>query len=460
MKKFIFDETKKVILGDDLTLQLIINSFASIGTRKVFIDPRSGHIITLKGAKESLELVGTLVSRITNIKNISNVEKVFILDSLCVMNTYNRIERGRDLLADFTVINQNLRTGVISIVEHGLPKANVQTPRAEKEYDQFIRQYEELFPFVESLVRSIIYAKVAPIKESFYYIVGKSNFGKSFQLSALRQAGLGFELEDIQSFASNSNSSSISIRSLVDASCVLVDEFMYFTKELKNITFHTSLAEKYGMSQDVPLGLKIMYSANLSDSLIGGVDAQLLNRVALIQVETSHGIDTLPIIKKIGTNRGRDLLAFFFYELAKETIKSLKEKEDPIMYATAYLKGIFREYKIGNNTDLVEDMEKTLTILIEDAVKEMHFNDPAIIELNDGKVFLKKPVKTIMSLIDTQTDPVKAMKFKSYVETYVRQSPHVDASTLRKATRLIDAIAPIDKKKVAKGIRITYYREE
>ena len=309
---------KQVILNEMLIkeeqAEKLLSSFATIAGKTYHIDSNNdGRLTHIK--KENTRLVQLLAGK-DNIQ-ITDKESVFIKDVVSPLNCYSYLLQDRDLLATELVVNMDSNRDEVTIRKAGLPKVNLANPFSLTDYREFMEEYILLFPQFAEIVNAVVCGRIAPSKESFLYLVAPSNFGKTFFMSAVNKAGLGIEIKDIDSFSKNTGASSVRVADLVDASCLMVDEFVFFNKELKGLTFDVTVAEKFQMAQTIPLGMKLMFSANISASFIGGVDPQLVNRVSMINIENGGlKIENLKTFKKFGKDRCHEYLSFYIREFA------------------------------------------------------------------------------------------------------------------------------------------------
>jgi hypothetical protein len=250
------------------------------------------------------------------------------------------------------------------------------------------------------------------MRSSFLYLRANAGFGKSFFSAILDKAQLTYETK--QSELAKQEASSIDIDALSKSSALLIDEFTVFSQYMKTMTNYLTIAPKYQQTQKVELGLKILMSAEMSSSFSGGVDNQISDRVVFIDLtKKPKKLQEQEFFKEYGADKVLEVMAHY----ANVRVKNLAEKYSEPKVAEDFLADIREKYTLGNTTNsLTEDILELLEIEIEN-VKTSHLidmNADIVIDENKGEIYIKRPKKTILRILEehSDTDTLKKMRFK------------------------------------------------
>ncbi len=390
------------------TLDFITSTFFQYGNKTIMVNKEVGEVIELKGS---------LAEKVKNISiysnflgyDISDNEAQFIALSVVPMNTISTITIERDLLA--TEHTAFLRDKELVLVKAGLPNNDPQP------FDPLIiKHFRQHFPFLDDLIRMIILNHIAPQKNSFLAIRGNSNAGKSLIMKALEISGLTKEV-NYQLLTEKQAVSPYSPDELNNALSLVEDEFRYFNDAMKNFTFNASIASKGQMSRRVKIGLKIMLFANDSSSFNGGVDEQISNRVMYYDWK-AEPITSKDWYKKYGFQYIVENLSLYMIAQSKKIIKEMRGVD----FASGYVYQEFEKYqeKLGlSSRDSVLDVNESISEAIVTAIEEEKHDD--VIVINDEKILIKKPIKTIEYLLKTQFEDNKVKHLMTRVESWIKE---------------------------------------
>jgi len=413
---------ENVVINDTEHLDFILSSFVSVNGKKCYIDRETNSIFVFNQSGYFI-LIQKMIKRHCNVE-LDKEEVAYLAEVLSTMNCFNEIvQKLNPLLLDKDKITVDTVERVITVHTNSIIKDIELEAKDYPTLELFMKEYLELFPQLRQLISAIVWARVAPAKKSFWYIVAPSNWGKSFLMVALEKAGLAIEIRNVDRFLANTEASSVSVDKLARSACLIFDEFESFGNELKNVTFSIRLAEKFKMSQTVDVGLKIMFGANKVNSLSDGIDEQILNRVMFLEMDTLMRVTDLPTFKKVGSAKAITLLSFYITQLAKKEVDNLKRVEDGVLEAEQNLYTLGKQFDIRKNSD-VATLHSSFNSMLLDAIEDNPFKDKEVIEVDydKGIYFIRRPKKTIRRLLDKVLDKEEIEQYLSYYNKYISSS--------------------------------------
>ena len=412
---------ENVVINNPEHLDFILNSFVSVNGKKCYIDRETNSIFVFNQSGYFI-LIQKMIKRHCNIE-LDKDEVEYLAEVLSTMNCFNEIVQKLNPLLDKDKITVDTVERAITVHTNSIVKDIELETKDYPTLELFISEYLRLFPQLPQLVKAIVWARVAPAKKSFWYIVAPSNWGKSFLMVALEKAGLATEIRNVDRFLANTEASSVSVDKLSRSACLIFDEFENFGNELKNVTFSIRLAEKFKMSQTVDVGLKLMFGANKVNSLSDGIDEQILNRVMFLEMDTVMKVTDLPTFKKVGSAKAITLLSFYITQLAKKEIDNLKRAEDSVLVAEQNLSTLGNQFDIRKNSD-VATLHSSFNSMLLDAIEDNPFKDKEVIEMDydNGIYFIRRPKKTIRRLLEKVLDKEEIGQYLNYYNRYISSS--------------------------------------
>jgi len=400
------------------TLDFIVSTFFKYGNKRIIVDRVAGAYYELSGnAKQLTKQIYGFSAFFGH--DLGERDCEFIGDFIMPMNEIEGIEQRRDLLAKEP--SAFVENNKLILVQAGLPKFK----REYTKYDnKFITQYKKHFPLLDTLIDMILENHISPQKNSFFAIEAPSNAGKTLLITALKEAGLTMEV-DYKELSDRASVSPYKPSDINNSLSLVEDEFTYFHDSMKRLTFSTTIAPKGQMAKDVKIGLKLMFFANSSVSFDGGVDVQVSNRVMYYEWNAT------PITEKaFYASKGFDYtieqLSNYIRNYAEKRLQALSKKE----YIGSYVYKKFEEYErifSLKNKNGVEDIDATISEAIVTAITEE--NHESVTKINDEKIFIGKPSKTLRELLETQFEPSKAKylsgRLPNWIKNYTSGSkPH------------------------------------
>jgi hypothetical protein len=251
-------------------------------------------------------------------------------------------------------------------------------------------------------------------KSSFWYIRAESNAGKSFLSSLLE--GISIATEVHYHNLKPNGASDLNPVEVRNSMVMIIDEFKVFTQDMKKLSHKISISPKFGLREEVPLYLKILFSAERSESFYGSIDAQIKNRVAISDTNrwAKIGLEDREVFQKYGNSLYADILKEYIGVRLKNRFReyfALKDKYLAINLADKRVKEFYKSHTI-NTKDLTLSIQETVRDFIE---SQSHQNILYITSgKNKGKHLIKSPRKTIEEILKNSLDEgeFKKAKFK------------------------------------------------
>ena len=241
-----------------------------------------------------------------NINMLYNVLKSY--------NHYQNYTYKNNLFADKPTIQLDEIRQEITITQNKIslkhPRLTQQITRETKEL--IVMDYKQHFPQIDEVLSLIMDMRIAKNRKgSFLHIRANRSWGKSFFSMILQSIGCSLEV-DYENFL-NTNSNSISPQAVRNSFVLVLDEFTEFKPEMKKHTHNFQFAPKFGMRESIEIYLKILFSADKSESFEGGVSEQIQSRVMIIDTMHQTPLDIRAVFRKKGTVVYALVLQEYFY---------------------------------------------------------------------------------------------------------------------------------------------------
>ncbi len=364
-------------------------------------------------------------------KRVWNIDINSIYETINSVNDFQMLRYESDLFADKQKVEVNYDTKVITVVGnkiHIKELENFNIPQSIQkdvlsDYKSHFKEFDELL----NLIIDMRFAKDR--KASFLHMRVKSNWGKSFLSGLLKNLQIGFEI-DYQNLM-NTGASSISPIQVRNSFVLILDEFNNFSQEMKKLSHEFTFAPKFGQSETIELYLKILMSAEKSPSFSGGVDAQIINRVMVFDIDDKEAVELKEraMYKKYGNSRYMAVLERYAHDFLHERLaqylsmeKHEAHKRADERVAIALSKYKMKAESLNDNTkyiinDAIYNILQTADgdYSLNNKLRELKSN---IIEIrkgkHDGKIFIKSPQKVFETIlkIETSENEYKKMRYK------------------------------------------------
>jgi len=198
-----------------------------------------------------------------------------------------------------------------------------EIPREEAQ--AILDDYRDHFPQFDEFLKWLIAVRFTTNRRTSYtYMRIPAGFGKSFLASLFEDLGVGRKINQNQ--LKPNSAGDLSPADFRNAFILMIDEFTHFAQELKDITHGMYLSPKYQLSEYVPLYAKVFMSAEKSTSFFGdaGVDAQLAERVAIIDLGNAGRLEDRPLYKE-NTLKYAYVLKLYIHHFFKKEAKKYVE---------------------------------------------------------------------------------------------------------------------------------------
>lgn len=350
-----------------------------------------------------------------------------VLD-LMIKNQYSRLVFTRNPFTDTPVIKRDDHqlhyTAPHFYIKEYEDKYNIQ----QIEKNIIIEDYKKHFPQFEEFLNWLIACRFTTNRRTSYtYIRFSAGFGKSLLAGIFSELGVGRKINQHQLKANSAGD--LSPMDFRNAFILMIDEFTHFQQELKDMTHGMHLSAKYALSEYVPLYAKVFLSAEKSTSFFGdaGVDAQLADRVNVIDLSDAGKIDKNKLYKK-NTLAYTSVLTEYVYSYFKDkadyyvSIGELAANK----VANDILDNYHNKYKM--EADTVERIREKCVDYIRDYILWLEESDSfgnkprnTFFEKLDKLIYLKNEneivVKELTKLYETLIDEAgeqfkKTAKFK------------------------------------------------
>jgi len=216
-----------------------------------------------------------------------NKKKILILDlkkliHYLIFNQVSEINYKIDFFNEKTIVKKQKFIGgdKIHIIFNKFSPNEIlrKSVLSESEKQEIINDYYNHFPDFDLFLDFVASARFAADRKATYlHLHTRSNWGKSFLMGVFGELGLGYEIR--YSDISENKPVGINPLEVLNSIVLFLDEFKYFSKEMKKITTEMTIEPKFGFKSKVPVYAKVLLSAEASASFKEGVDEQILNRV-------------------------------------------------------------------------------------------------------------------------------------------------------------------------------------
>jgi hypothetical protein len=338
-------------------------------------------------------------------------------------------------------------------------KILIKSPRGLKHISigqviEIMEDYQAHFSALDEVLKLIVDMRVAQErKRSYLHIRANSNWGKSFFSSILCELNLGVEL-DYSNFI-KTDSSSVSPQQLRDSSVLILDEFTEFHPDMKRYTHQFSFAPKFGMKETVEVYLKILFSADRSESFIGIVDDQILNRVLALDLSKNKiPLTERKILVKHGLNTYRAVVAKYIYKTIKKHILEYQDMEEfeAVNKANNAVFEVYKKWSLVDNEDVIpssivdsaqeivkEEIHNMITNYtyrqISDMPQSMKQIGDAVISIQAGihanRVLIRRPFKVIMIILKNALTPNAFERYRATIKQVSDIYPTVHGTQLK-----------------------------
>ncbi len=303
----------------------------------------------------------------------------------------------------------------------------------EGEKKKIINDYHRHFPLLQEFLDFIVASRFSVSrKKSFLYLRAPSDWGKSFLFGALSDLGVAFEMR--YSDFSEDKPVSIEPLQLRNSLVVYVDEFKYFPKEMKNLTHHKLVEPKFGFREKVEVYGKVMLSAEQSESFIGGVDDQIINRLIIFDLN-NYGVSKLSknIMYSENTALYKDVITEYIYDQLAWRIDEYLGlgKYGASKKGDSVLEKLWQKYKISAKEKLDIAIKKLYYEFFEElkskneedmSYREKEIKSNIYIDMMDDTIKIFKVDKTLDSILRECSDDsfyAKAKHKKSIIKNLI-----------------------------------------
>ena len=349
-----------------------------------------------------------------------------IYDTITTINNYELLVYESDLFAHVQKIEIDSISKCITVITNKLHIKEPEKLNIPLEIrDEIINDYKEHFPYFDDFITLIMSMRLAKNrKASFLHLRVKSNWGKSFLSGILQNLQIGFEI-DYHNLM-NKGANDISPIQVRNSFVLIVDEFNNFSAEMKKLSHDFKFAPKFGMTEKVELFLKVLFSAEKSPSFAGGVDEQIKNRVMVMDIPDKEAgmLTDREIYKKHGNALYMAVLERYTWEILTIQLELYlnMEKFQAHKYADEQILTYLNKFKMKDTKNLNDETKETINDTIEEILQSNSeeinpkYRDlkSKIFLLEDGKIFIKQPKRTIEIILKNSVSEsdFKKMKWK------------------------------------------------
>ena len=352
-----------------------------------------------------------------------------IYETLTVRNSFILLSYESDLYAKSQVVLKDPMSKTITVVTNKLRMKEVKEASMEdSEYNEIIEDFKEHFIYFDEFLKLIVDMRLAKDrKASFLHLRVKSNWGKSFLSGLLQNLHIGFEI-DYHNLM-NKGANDIAPIQVRNSFVLILDEFNTFSAEMKKLSHNFRFAPKFGMTESVPLYLKILMSAEKSISFSGGVDEQIVNRVMVMDINNDEAVRLTDraIYKKYGNAQYMSALERYAYIQLKGFLDMYLSMDKFVAHRTA-------DIAVGEALDKyrmkVVNLNEEIKLVLNEAIGELLSNSTESMSAKNkelasrfvklsrgtykGKILIKQPKKTIENILKNSVSEgdYKKMRYK------------------------------------------------
>ena len=252
------------------------------------------------------------------------------------------------------------------IDDHELKVNTVFDPKKYSDINyEIIAGYKEHFPYFDDLIDFICYSKVATSRKNcFLWINCCSNWGKGFLINRMENIGLAFTTNQGNILSTiQGKPSGISVNNLNKSCALVIDEFSYAAKELKDICESIKINIKGGSLTEVDVYAKIFFSADNVESLTsGGVEDQMANRFSYWNFSKHGKIDNKKFYKNNSPTAINNSIDSYMSKRVNDNFRKFREigKEEASNEAKKYIDKFHDNYGISNMHGSLSDSFETI----------------------------------------------------------------------------------------------------
>lgn len=348
--------------------------------------------------------------------------------SITLSNQYSYFLYSRDPFAEYPrVVKRDI---LVEYIKDGIyiapfaPTIDISTEEAK----EIIDDYKDHFPEVTEVIKWVVACRFnAARRSSYLYIRVNAGFGKSFFLSLLEDLGIAVKVKGSQ--LKDNSAGDLSPAMFRNAFALAIDEFTHFAQELKDMTNTMSLSAKFQLAERVQVYAKIFLSAEKSSSFFGeaGVDAQIAERVNLIDLSNSAKISERPVYNRNKKKYEETLKLYFHKIIATETQKYIDMgRNESAIKSDMFMNHFNTAHKI--NANAIEKIKEAVHEVLRDYVEYIEnqnneirqttnrlFNELQndIVVDSSVQILIKRPTKVFERVIREIGDQFyKVAKFK------------------------------------------------
>jgi len=346
-------------------------------------------------------------------------------------NRYDELKYENDPFLKHQKIEKDDVRKIVTVVTNNIHIKEPDMNFPDAEYREVVEDYKKHFPYFDDLLKLIVDMRFAKNrKSSFLHLRVRSNWGKSFLSAMIQNLQIGIEV-DYHNLM-NKSTNDISPIQVRNTFVMMLDEFNTFSAEMKKLSHNFKFAPKFGMSETVPLYLKILFSAEKSPSFSGEVDEQIINRVMVMDIpdDETMPLDDREVYRSYGNAKYMAILLKYAYKqikthidhyLAMDRYDAHKTADEAVLTMRDRLT---MKDNVENLTEAIKEMvaDGIDTIIgsnnLEDLPKELQGIKPFVLLISGGKYkgavairYAKKVTETIISYYSSKSQ-YKKMKYK------------------------------------------------
>jgi len=345
-------------------------------------------------------------------------------------NRYDELKYENDPFLKHQKIEKDDVRKIVTVVTNNIHIKKPDIEVADSEYREVVEDYKQHFPYFDDLLKLIVDMRFAKNrKSSFLHLRVRSNWGKSFLSAMLQNLQIGIEV-DYHNLM-NKSTNDISPIQVRNTFVMMLDEFNTFSAEMKKLSHNFKFAPKFGMSETVPLYLKILFSAEKSPSFSGEVDEQIINRVMVMDIpdEETIPLDDREVYRRYGNAKYMAILLKYAYKqikthidhyLSMDRYEAHKRADEAVLLMRDRL--TMRE-NVENLSEAIREMvadgiDTIINSSVDELPKELQGLKPFVILLDKGKYkgavairYAKKVTETIIAYYSSKSQ-YKKMKYK------------------------------------------------
>lgn len=267
---------------------------------------------------------------------------------------------------------------------------------------------EHWMGLIPMILDHIIAGKYVPDKKNLWLLImANSNFGKSKLFKWMENFG-GSSFVDFKDLG-NSGISDKDPKEYLGKMCLVVDEVLKFTRSLFAIEEYLTVRPMRNHSIKIPVGSKIMLSADGGVFNATFLEDQIKNRVAKIDLRNfkTEELGNLEISKKYGEYAISKSMEYWLYTELESRISEYEalSEMDRANKAEYIIKAIFKEYKF-TAPNFFEKVEEIIYEILEnrDMIDSFHQDilEKAIVRVdnrNHKGYIIQRPTNVVPNII-------------------------------------------------------------